>query len=337
MAAQPANARSLLGQGLRCGTGEPLPGKSMGGRMAGKLTCVYATDLGFLPVTCFSIRTLADNASIPLDITVITAGLSQAETEEARGYLAGHGVDARFTAMADGEFDGLPRPQSLPKATYGRLVMHKFLPRDLDRVLYIDGDTLVDIDVAPLAAERLQGHTLGAVLDIGRVLIGRREEAQQRLDLGADGDYFNAGMLLIDWQLWQERAVGARSLDALMSTPERFTQKDQCALNYICRRDWRPLDWRWNYQPAAMVHGGLDRALFHFLGGRKPWRTDHLRHPMRFVQRYHSFFAGSPWSAEFQPPKVPYQFAAVLRAGKQLASPRHWRTQMRYRKLLASV
>ena len=301
--------------------------------MSNSLTCAYVTDRGFLACTCFSIATLVENASIPLQIFLVHTGINEADLEAAKGYLARIGADVTFVAIPEGELDGLPIPYSLPKATYGRLLMDRLLPSSSHRVLYLDGDTLVDIDVAPLAGFDLSGATVGAVLDVGRVLIGRHEEARSRLQLGPDGDYFNAGVLLIDWGKWQADKIGETSLSVLAETPERFTQKDQCALNFVCRRAWRPLDFRWNFQPACVIHDDREAALFHFLGGRKPWRSDHIRHPMRFVRRYEQLYRGSPWEGDFRAPLLPDAVSDGLRVTKRAMSPRYWRNRKAFGKI----
>lgn len=294
------------------------------------LACVYATDRGFLPVTCFSIASLASNAGGPITITVLSAGISDVDIDAARGWLGARGVTVSFIAIPADAFAGLPRPRALPLSTYGRLVMDRLLPPELERVLYVDGDTLVDIDVSPLATLDLEGKTVGAVLDIGRVLVGRREEARARLGLGAGGNYFNAGVMLIDWARWRAERVGERCLEALAATPQRFTQADQCALNMVLAGRWKALPWRWNLQPAAMQYDDRARAIRHFLGGRKPWRGDVLRHPARYVRRYAELFAGSPWAGSVPTPRWPYPMLEAARLAKDLVTPRTWRNRGRY-------
>lgn len=255
------------------------------------------------------------------------------DVARASAYLVAQGVSAEFIQIPDGEFDGLPRPKHLPRATYGRLLMHKLLPDDFDRVLYVDGDTLVDIDIVPLIDTPLNGAIVGAVLDIGRVLVGRRGEAQDRLELGSDGDYFNAGVLLIDWREWCEGDVGQNCLQGLLADPLRFTQKDQCALNFVCRGRWTHLPLKWNYQPACVVHDDRENVLFHFLGSRKPWATDHVRHPSRFVKRYAALYNASPWADQFNTPQLPYLAKDIARIAKRIVTPRYWKNIGRYKEL----
>jgi lipopolysaccharide biosynthesis glycosyltransferase len=118
-----------------------------------------------------------------------------------------------------------------------------------------------------------------------------------------------------------------------LSEPQRFTQRDQCALNYICRGRWSRLELVWNYQPACVLYDDRRDALFHFLGGRKPWQTNHLRHPMRFVKRYQAMYEASPWADEFKAPVLPYAVSEVMRSGKRALSTRHWKDGSLYRKL----
>lgn len=295
------------------------------------LACIYATDRGFLPVTCFSIASLAANASRPVTIIVLTAAIPDADIEEARAWLGARGVAASFVAIPADAFDGLPRPKTLPLASYGRLLMEQLLPTMPHRLLYVDGDTLVDIDVTELAAVDLTGATIGAVLDIGRVLVGRREEARARLGLGPAGEYFNSGVLLIDGSRWRRDRIGARCLEALRSEPDRFVQGDQCALNMVLAGRWKSLPWRWNLQPAAMQFDDRARAIRHFLGGRKPWRGDGVRHSARYVQRYAELFAQSPWAGSAPAPRWPYPVLEAVRVAKDLATPRTWRNRGRYR------
>jgi lipopolysaccharide biosynthesis glycosyltransferase len=298
-----------------------------------ELACVYVTDGAFLPCTCFSIATLAKNICMPFHAYVMHDAIDAIELAKAASYLASIGAPTTFVAIPPSAFDDLPRPQSLPVTTYGRLLMHRLLPDKLARVLYLDGDTLVDIDVAPLASVPLSGRVIGAVVDVGRILVGRRQEARQRLGLGPDGDYFNAGVMLIDWPQWQSRRIGEQCLRALVDEPQRFTQKDQCALNFVCRGQWKQLDLIWNYQPACVTYDDRDTALFHFLGGRKPWRAGHQRHPMRFAKRYRELYLASPWATQFEDSGVPYTLRDMIRIAKRTLSPRFWKNRWLYREL----
>lgn len=292
--------------------------------------CVYVTDRAYLPVTCFSIASLAAKLSAEVPIHLLHVGVDQRDADTARRFLEAAGVGAHVAPLAPEALAGLPPAGTLPMASYGRLLIDRILPASYRRVLYLDGDTLIDRDVTALASVPLDGKAVGAVVDIGRLLAGRVEEARRRLELGPDGAYFNSGVLLIDRERWRRKAIGEACLRVLAETPERFTQKDQCALNFVCRGDWARLDVGWNLQPAAMLFAPREGAVYHFLGGNKPWRTGHLRYPMSVVERYERLFAASPWANEFRPPRLPYAVLDGLRAMKLAIAPRVIRERHRF-------
>ena len=88
-----------------------------------------------------------------------------------------------------------------------RLLVDKLLPDDIDRILYLDGDTLVLGSLESLWK-----------LDMGNRSIGMGPEstvdAARRGFLGLDKQmYCNAGVLLIDLQRWRERKLGEKVLE----------------------------------------------------------------------------------------------------------------------------
>src|SRR5262249_26051824 len=163
--------------------------------------------------------------------------------------------------------------------TYARLLIGDLLPREIDRVLYLDGDILVRGDIGELWTTDLRDRTLGAVVDLPPYPYNRR------LGLPDDTSYFNAGVLLIDLRRWRQLRVGERALSFAREHPERLAWADQCALNLVLHDDWRALDRVWNLQSmdvARLVNGhmrfdtvdpGQLRAarLVHFNGRSKPW------------------------------------------------------------------
>jgi lipopolysaccharide biosynthesis glycosyltransferase len=95
------------------------------------------------------------------------------------------------------------------------------------------------------------------------------------------------------------------------------------------------LDVVWNFQPACVVHDDRARALFHFLGGRKPWVARHNRHPMRFVRRYQELLVDSPWADRTNAPALPFQMKECLRLSSHALSARYWRNRALYRSTIA--
>ncbi len=88
----------------------------------------------------------------------------------------------------------------LSLATYYRLFI-PYLMRDYDKVLYIDGDTVVLEDLAHLYAADITDCYAGAVIDyniIRDMSFSFRAHVQSVLGMEDTSRYFNAGVLLLD-------------------------------------------------------------------------------------------------------------------------------------------
>lgn len=84
--------------------------------------------------------------------------------------------------------------------TFYRLLMTELLPKhDVRRMIYLDADILVNLDIADLWFTRLDDHPLAAVSELDATS-GHMVENKHIITTGrvANADYFNAGVLLLD-------------------------------------------------------------------------------------------------------------------------------------------
>lgn len=119
-------------------------------------------------------------------------------------------------------------------AVWAKVDMMKCLP--VQRVLYLDADTLVRKDLKELWNTDLGGRPLAAALDVGHPM-GHSGISR--------GEYFNAGVLLID--LAQSRLTLA-DLEKRCREMAQSKFRDQDALNMHFKTDWVALNLGWNAQ-----------------------------------------------------------------------------------------
>lgn len=164
-------------------------------------------------------------------------------------------------------------------ATYRRLFLPDLLP-DLDRILFIDADTIVRGDLRALWEEDLAGALVAAVPD---PWASGLDSFRARYPQG----YFNAGMLLIDLAAWRAEGVTARCLQLVREAVETGASEfhDQTPLNDAMVGRWRRVSHRWNFtgihsaRLAAELgisgedhqRAASDPAIVHFLAAYKPW------------------------------------------------------------------
>ncbi|MFD2648162.1 glycosyltransferase family 8 protein [Devosia albogilva] len=166
----------------------------------------------------------------------------------------------------------MPENRRLSNIVYARLMLDQLLGSEVERVLYLDCDMLVRDDIAALFDIDLRGKAIAAVRDtMGAFIAGGRDLKNNRDIFDAADYYFNAGMVLIDIAKWREADVIGRMEEAHRTGVMQRIYYDQDLLNLVFKDNWLKLDWRWNTIDARHAHEGLDPAILHYTGERKPW------------------------------------------------------------------
>ena len=256
----------------------------------------FVTDRGYLRPTLVAMWSLLEHLSRPAEVYFWGDDLSEADWQ-AVNRVAAIRPDCRLITKALGAAElGAFSWEStyITAAAMGRL----FLPRHVaGRILYVDGDTIIRGDVAPLFDLDLGGALIGAVRDdpTAKQMVKRgrgrklRPAAVERVDgIAAYTDparYFNSGVLLLDCD--RIRATPGL-LDRLedVRAASAFAMGDQDHLNAIFANRTHLLNPAWN---ASWARAGLQRDLsralgaeadelaplpdtiIHFHGPRKPW------------------------------------------------------------------
>ena len=135
-----------------------------------------------------------------------------------------------------------------------------------DKALYLDCDLLVTKNLDDLFATDLQDYPLAAVRDFG----GRAYFGQE---------IFNAGVLLINNDLWKQENMTQRLIDLTNEWHDKVDQADQSILNMLFEHKWLELDFDYNhivihkqFTDYQLPEGQDYPAIIHYLSHRKPWK-----------------------------------------------------------------
>ncbi|MBD1869904.1 glycosyltransferase family 8 protein [Cyanobacteria bacterium FACHB-471] len=193
-------------------------------------------------------------------------------------------------------------------ATYYRLVAVNFLPKTIDKLLYLDSDLIVNGSILELYN-----------LDISKYIVaacgGRVVTTKARLDLKSDF-YFNAGVILFNFSLWREQAIADQCLQWLAENSRLAKYMDQDALNKIIDGRFLNLDRRWNSLvdlSEGTSHVSKESIIIHFVGSLKPWHSWCIAHERALYWRYLKL---SPWSKAR--PEIPRNSKKALAAARAL-------------------
>ncbi|KAF9223799.1 glycosyltransferase family 8 protein [Gyrodon lividus] len=204
-------------------------GKSAEDAFGYGINVALAVDWAYAMPAAVTLRSIVEKTQKRITLFVIDCGLSGEDKKKIETSLPiRQDVTLLFVELP-------PNPlASKMGAVWAKIDMIKCLP--VQRVLYLDADTLICRDLEELWTTDLEGRSLAAVPDVG-------------CPLGHDGvlrgDYFNAGVLLIDLAKARSRLPELETRCFEMKN-SRFHEQD--ALNVHFASDWTPMNLKWNAQ-----------------------------------------------------------------------------------------
>jgi lipopolysaccharide biosynthesis glycosyltransferase len=169
-------------------------------------------------------------------------------------------------------FAGFP-PLNGSCAAYYRLVVPQVF--DVERFLYVDADTLCDVDVSGLNTLDLGQSPAGLVPEATLAGAVDRFVAEQ-LGNSPVEPYYNSGVIVVNVAEWRRQRVTERAIECL--TKFHLNYWDQSALNLVLHGSAISLDGRFNcianmrknWPTLARLHGKIN-TLVHFVDYPKPW------------------------------------------------------------------
>lgn len=199
-----------------------------------------------------------------------------------------HGWELCPIPVGESLFSKAPVTKQYPQEMYYRLLAGHLLPREVNRVLYLDPDILVINPLKPLWQMDLQGNLFAAAAHTGKTELAN---SLNRVRLGTERDYYNSGVLLMDLERCREEIRPQELFSFVEEHSRELVLPDQDVLNALYGDRVLPLDdVIWNYDarnyssylmrsmgeadlPWVMRH----TAILHFCGKEKPWKP-YYRH-----------------------------------------------------------
>ena len=184
------------------------------------------------------------------------------------------------------------------------------LDSKVDRIMYIDADSIVSGSLQPLFEMDMQGKAIGMT----RCCLVTKEY-RNAIGFGQEDSYYNAGMNLFDSAAWHDRKYPEKLIQKA-TEGRMYSTVDQDLLNFVVRGDVIDLGCRYNFQCMhyAFKHPMYSKVyrpthyysdeeveeatespvINHFLrfAGMNPWNSNSL-HPCR--EMYEAYRSTSPW------------------------------------------
>ena len=150
---------------------------------------------------------------------------------------------------------------------------------DIDKIIYLDCDIIVNLDIAELWQIPLKDKAIAAVLDVVSLdfLMGRKIQWRVRMLWNlmkvAHGSYFNSGVLVMNLKKIREEYNFLEEVRHFYAQfKECTTYRDQDCINYIFSKDCLLVDPKYNRLHTDTVDdSNVPASIFHMAGSAKPW------------------------------------------------------------------
>ena len=212
------------------------------------LNTVFASDNNYVPHLGVAIVSLIKNNQDDFDkinIFVLDDGITSENKKRLDALVTNPNHVLIFIKTKDlSDFKinlfGLDRNFSENSFTcYSRLFVASLLPKDIDKVIYLDCDGLIIDSFKELWMMNITDYYCGAVLDIGLNM-------KKYLGFKLEDTYINSGFLLINLKKWREDNVEEKFIHFMVKNQNKFYKEDQGILNNVFRNQFLVLNPKYN-------------------------------------------------------------------------------------------
>ncbi len=180
-----------------------------------------------------------------------------------------------------------PTTDRYPMEMYDRIFAAFQLPKELDRVLYLDPDLVVNRPLDPLWELPLEDCFFAAASHVDKVMEWFNA---LRLQSEAPGPYINSGVLLMNLPVLRREQTVQPVLDYVEEHQKSLLLPDQDVISALYGdRILRLNPWKYNMTERlladALLHPKVpvdfqwvreNSAIIHYCGRNKPWKENYL-------------------------------------------------------------
>jgi len=206
-----------------------------------------------------------------IDVFVVEDGFTGKNKNKVSNSVKSDLVSIIWLPMKDCLPEGAKVPvdkSSLPLNIYTRLYIPQFIPKGIKKVIFLDVDMIVLEDISVLWHTDLGDNIVGAVQDQFIQIVSKWGGVSNYAELGIDADnkYFNAGLMVIDIDKWNEADITNKVINCIFENSALAQFQDQYGLNAVLAKVWFHLDPLWN----RFAYSEEKRPFLIHFTGRKP-------------------------------------------------------------------
>lgn len=217
-------------------------------------------------------------------VYLLHTSVPESATNETKRILGPSGELISIAAKDIG-LENAPTTARYPKEIYYRIFAARYLPDNIDRILYLDPDIIVNGSITQLYNLPLENYYFAAASHIGTLL---QKVNELRLDMEPDAPYINSGVMLMNLKRLREEQRYEDVFEFIETHKNLLLLPDQDILSSLYGTKILTLDpFRYNMTERLFrQHAPFEKDLtltwvransviIHYCGRNKPWKNNY--------------------------------------------------------------
>lgn len=193
----------------------------------------FSSDL-FISVLATSVVSLMENNKSfdEINIYIGDDGIAEVNKSKLGQLVSSYKRNVYFISLPDPSelFDFPFKERYQIGHSYPRMAIDMLLPKEVDRVLCLDSDTLVLGNLTELWSLDLGKNIMAGVADCMNLVAYKKQ-----FKLSNDEFYCNAGVFLINLNAWRENRIGEDIKKCIKDNNGNIFFFEQTLMNYVCK------------------------------------------------------------------------------------------------------
>ncbi len=234
------------------------------------ISVVYICDDNYTMPTCVSIQSIYENKKDSVyDIYVIGVELSEANKNLLK-QINLSGINIKLLEVSNRYKNLKTNHIYVSKAALFKFELPNILD-NLDKVLYIDSDTIILDDLKELFETDVNDFYAGVVRDYLAYY-----KRQDYVDINTS-DYFNSGMMLLNLNKLRSLDISEKLLEC-KSSLKLTRYMDQDCFNIVFNENIKYLEPKFNYMTSSiyLYPNDTNPVIVHTTSAKKPWAHSYV-------------------------------------------------------------
>lgn len=251
------------------------------------INILVTLDSNYIPPLKVMLKSLfVNNPKEKFTIYLAHSSINDSEINDLDEYINGHFHKFVAIRINDNLFGKSPAFLYYPKEMYYRLLAHKYLPENMDKILYLDPDILVLNPIRQLYKINLGNKLYGAA---HRGYMPVKVFSKVRFLPYKIQDYYNSGVLLMNLRMHRKEIDENKIFDFIEKNRSKLILPDQDLINIMYAKLIKSIDEvKYNYDTRLYSYyrmksdGKYDMdyvlnntVVMHFCGPGKPWKKNY--------------------------------------------------------------